>query len=70
MVLSGGFSGVGKGTEEDESGFPVCDFERGESKRRFFDLNGMDLEEPGALIFLLAKSMSVKLQRKREEARR
>lgn len=43
---------MGKGTEEGESGFPVWDFERGESKRRFFDLNGMDLEEPGALIFL------------------
>ena len=48
-MVSGGFSGVGKGTE-DGLGFPVCDFEHGESNSRFFDLKGIDLEEPGALI--------------------
>lgn len=48
--FSGGFSGVGKDTE-DGLGFPICDFEHGESiDNRFFDLNGIDLEEPGALI--------------------
>lgn len=48
-MASGGFSGVGKGTE-GWLGFPVCDFDDGESNSRFFDLKGMDPEEPDALI--------------------
>lgn len=51
-MFSSGFSGVGNATE-DGFGFPVWDFEDGESiTNRFFDLNGMDLEEPGVLIFI------------------
>lgn len=50
-IFSSGLSGVGTDTE-GELGIPGLDFGPGESIiRRFFDLNGMDPEEPGALIF-------------------
>lgn len=51
-MFSSGFSGVGNAIE-DGLGFSVWGFEIGESiTKRFFDLNGIDLEEPGALIFV------------------